>query len=107
MICADSDEQAQWLRKSRDLWLLRLRKGELGPIPTPEEADAYPYTDQERWLVEANRERSIAGDPDTVKAELTALAGRYGVDEIVVVTICHDFTARVRSYELLAKAFSL
>jgi hypothetical protein len=29
------------------------------------------------------------------------------VDELVVVTITHDFKARVRSYELLADAFGL
>ena len=31
----------------------------------------------------------------------------YGVDEFVVVTITHDFAARVRSYELLAEAFGV
>lgn len=105
VICADSDEQAEWLRKSRDLWLLRLRKGELGPIPTPEEADAYAYTEHDRWMLEANRGRSIAGSPETVKNEIEALAARYSVDEVIVVTICHDFQARLRSYELLARAF--
>lgn len=106
-ICADTNEQAQWLRKSRDLWLLKLRKGELGPIPTPEQADAYPYSEQEKYVIEANQERSIAGDPATVKTALESLAERYGVNEIIVVTICHDFAARKRSYELLAKAFEL
>jgi luciferase family oxidoreductase group 1 len=107
VICADSDEQAQWLRKSRDLWLLRLRKNQLGPIPTPEQADAYPYSEQDRMMLEMNRERSIVGSPATVKAQIDALAARYGVDEVVVVTICHDFQARLRSYELLARAYGL
>ncbi|MBD0258571.1 MAG: LLM class flavin-dependent oxidoreductase, partial [Cytophagales bacterium] len=31
----------------------------------------------------------------------------YGVDELVIVTITHDFADRVRSYELLAEAFGL
>jgi hypothetical protein len=30
------------------------------------------------------------------------LAGSYGVDELMVVTVCHDPAARLRSYELLA-----
>jgi hypothetical protein len=42
-----------------------------------------------------------------VKAELTALAQSYGVDEIVVLTICHDFAARKRSYTLIAESFGL
>jgi hypothetical protein len=36
-----------------------------------------------------------------------ALGAQYGVEEFVVVSICHDFTARLRSYELLAAAFDL
>jgi alkanesulfonate monooxygenase SsuD/methylene tetrahydromethanopterin reductase-like flavin-dependent oxidoreductase (luciferase family) len=54
-----------------------------------------------------NQERSIAGSPATVRAQIDELAARYGVDEVVVVTICHDFQARLRSYELLARAYDL
>jgi hypothetical protein len=35
------------------------------------------------------------------------LATEYGVDEVVIVTITHDFAARCRSYQLLADAFAL
>jgi hypothetical protein len=30
-----------------------------------------------------------------------------GAEEVMVVTICHDHEARVRSYELLAQQFGL
>jgi len=106
-ICADTEAEASYLRKSRDLWLLKMRKGELGPFPSPEQAEAYPYTAPEKQFIEANRERSISGDPDQVKQTLEAMAKRYGVDEIIIVTICHDFEARKRSYVLLADAFGL
>jgi hypothetical protein len=36
-----------------------------------------------------------------------ALASDDDVDELVVVSICFDFAARMRSYELLAEAFEL
>jgi len=42
-----------------------------------------------------------------VKARLNELVERYGVDEAVVVSICHDPAARRRSYALLAEAFAL
>lgn len=106
-LCAETQERADYLIKSRDLWLLRLMKGEWGPFPTPEDADAYPYSPHDHAIIEANRDRSISGTPDKVQAELQQLAERYGVDELVVVTISHDFDARVRSYELLANAFGL
>ena len=53
------------------------------------------------------RGRTVAGTPDVVRARLEARAREYGVDELVVVTITHDFKARLRSYELLAEAFEL
>ncbi len=42
-----------------------------------------------------------------VKGELLEMAESYGADEIVAVSICHDFKARLRSYELLAETFGL
>ncbi len=107
VICADTEEEALHLRKSRDLWVLRLRQGNPGPVPTPEEADAYPYTDHDRLVIEASRPRSIVGTPDQVKQRIEEVAAQYRVGEVVVVTICHDFQARLRSYELLADAFGL
>jgi hypothetical protein len=35
------------------------------------------------------------------------MAADYQADELIVVTITHDFKARMRSYELLAEAFGL
>ena len=105
-VCAESDAEADRLAASRDLWLLKLRTGSPGPIPTPEEALAYPYDDRERAMIRYNRRRSISGAPGSVKTRLLALAEQYGAEEIVVVTITHDPAARRRSYELLAEAFA-
>ena len=107
VICAESRTRAEYLAASRDLSRLRQRQGHPMPFPSPEEALAYPYTEVERRFVEHSRRRQIVGTPDTVKAELEALAGTYGSDEIVVLTITHDFAARKRSYALLADAFGL
>lgn len=106
-LAADTDEKAQYLIKSRNLWLIRLMKGELGPFPTPEQADAYDYGPHDMAMLEANRGRSIAGDAEAVRAQLLELAEFYEPDELVIVTISHDFEARKRSYELLAEAFGL
>jgi luciferase family oxidoreductase group 1 len=107
VICAESDERAQYLAASRDLARLRSRQGILKPFPPPDEALAYPYTDIEKRLVEYHRRRQIVGTPKTVKAQLEALAQSYDVDEIVVLTITHDYRARKQSYALLAEAFGL
>jgi len=107
VICADDQAEARRLAASRDLSRLRQRQGIPAPFPPPEDALNYPYNDAERRLVEYHRRRQIVGDPGQVKAQLTSLADSYGVEEIVVLTITHDFEARKRSYSLLAEAFGL
>jgi luciferase family oxidoreductase group 1 len=107
VICAESEEKANYLAASRDLSRLRQRQGHPMPFPPPEEALAYPYTEIERRFVEHSRRRQIVGTPQTVKPQIEALAETYGVNEIVVLTITHDFAARKRSYALLAEAFGL
>ncbi|HTZ76972.1 MAG TPA: LLM class flavin-dependent oxidoreductase [Stellaceae bacterium] len=105
VLVADTDAEAQRLATSRDLWRLRLDQGFLGPIPTIAEAEAYPYSPEEQRRVAFNRRRMVIGPPEQAKAQLLDLARQYGVEELVVVSICYDFAARLRSYELLAQVF--
>ena len=107
VLCAETEAEAERLAQSRDLWRLRLDQGQLGPVPSIEEAEAYPYGREERQRIAYNRRRMAIGTPAQVKERLTELAASFGVDEIVVVSICYDFKARLRSYELLAQAFGL
>jgi luciferase family oxidoreductase group 1 len=107
VLCAESEEEAKRLASSRDLWRLRLDQGILGPIPTIEEALAHPYSERDLARIAYNRRRQVVGTPEQVTARLTELAALYGVDELIVVSICFDFAARMKSYELLAKAFAL
>jgi luciferase family oxidoreductase group 1 len=107
VICAETEAAAKRLALSRDLSRLRLEQGRFGPVPPVEEAEAHPYTEQERQRIAHNRRRQVVGDPRQVKQRLLELGALYGVDEFVVVTITYDFAARLRSYELLAEAFGL
>ena len=61
----------------------------------------------EMLRVEENRRRQVVGNPTQCRARLEAYGESYGVDEVVVVTITHNFAARIRSYELLAEAFGM
>ncbi len=106
-ICAETTEKAEYYAKSRNLWRVQLERGRLGKYPSPEEADAYDYTPAERQRIAERSKGHIIGTPDVVKAGIEAAAERYGVDEVMVLTICHDFSARVRSYELIAEAFGM
>lgn len=106
-ICAETEEKARYLAKSRDLWRVQLERGRLGQYPSPEEAEAYPYTPEDRERIAARSRTHVVGTPDVVKAKIQHYADLYGVDEVLVLTICHDVAARVRSYELIAEQFGL
>lgn len=106
-ICAESDAEAERLAASLKLWRLRLERGDPGQIPTVEEALDYAYSPAERARMTELAVRFVIGSPDTAREQLLALVDRFGADELLVVTICHDQAARMRSYELLADAFAL
>jgi luciferase family oxidoreductase group 1 len=107
VLCAESEAEARRLALSRELWRLQLERGGLGPIPSIAEAEAYPYSQQERLRLAVMRRRQVVGAPEAVKEQILALSAAYGVSEVVAVTICHDPAARRRSYDLLAAVFGL
>ncbi len=105
VMCADTDAEARRLARSAEVWRLRPEGTERGPLPSPEDAAARVLTDVEEAKAAQARAGTIVGDPAHVHAELTSLAGSFEVDELLVVTVCHDPAARLRSYELIAEAF--
>jgi len=107
VLCADTEAKALELQAVMDLQLLRIGKGLSLGFPPYEDVAGYAYSPEEAAQVQHNRRRMVVGTPDRVKAQLLGMAAAYGVDELVVVTITHDFADRVRSYELLAEAFGL
>ncbi|MFI4979807.1 MAG: LLM class flavin-dependent oxidoreductase [Nevskiales bacterium] len=107
VVCAETEEQAQHLALTMELARLRINRGEFLPLPSPEEALAYPYTDSEREAVRHFRDMTIVGTPESVRAQIEAKARDTGADEVMVVTNVHGHAERLRSYELLAAAFGL
>ena len=98
-ICADSDEEAQRLAASGRMAFSMLRQGR--PIPVPPVDKALRYLENRP---PPSGRRAVLGSPDSVKAELEAIAQAYNADEVMIVTITHDHAARRRSYELIAEA---
>lgn len=107
-ICAETDALAQELASSADLTLLRFQKGNhQGALPGVAEAKAYPYTDYDREIIDANRARLFVGSPAAIRDQLSRFAAQTGVREIMITTMIHDHALRRRSYALLADAFAL
>ncbi|MFD2673477.1 LLM class flavin-dependent oxidoreductase [Marinicrinis sediminis] len=109
VICADTDAEADALASSLDLSLLLLEKGytSAGGFPSPEEAKGYTYDAFDRSRVRHNRQRMVVGGPQSVKQQLEMLQQEYRADELMAVTITHDFEAKLHSYRLLAEQFGL
>ena len=106
-MAAETEEEAAWLFKSREMSRLRRDRGEFSALPSPEEVASYAYTPGELARVERYRARAFYGTPATVGARLRALAKEHALEEIAVLTTVHDAEARRRSYTLLAKEFGL
>lgn len=104
-VCAPTDEEAQHLALSMDLLWLRAGRGEFLPMPSPEEASAYPWGEDELAKLRRTRGPVIVGSPQSVSAKLHAMADESGANELMIVTNVWNHEARLRSYELMAEAF--
>jgi luciferase family oxidoreductase group 1 len=107
VICAEDAERARWLAGPARLSFARLRAGNPGRFPTPEEAAEHAYTPQQEASVSEVAGSAIIGDPEKVKAGLETLKEKSGADELMLTTMVHDPADRMRSYELVAEAMEL
>jgi len=101
VIAADTAEHARWIAGPSGLAFLRLRGGNPGLFPSPEEAAEYQYSDIERMFIESRASSMVIGDPATVEAGLEELLDETLADELMITTMVHSNADRIRSYELV------
>ncbi|MBN4064952.1 LLM class flavin-dependent oxidoreductase [Dehalococcoides mccartyi] len=107
-ITADTEERAHDLGTCRHVMRLMRNKGqEMTGIPSVEDIKAMDFSASDEEFIEQQRAKSIEGTPDMVKTKIESLAEKYETDDVIVLTITHDYAERQRSYELLAGAFEL
>ncbi|MEV0479291.1 LLM class flavin-dependent oxidoreductase [Streptomyces sp. NPDC050508] len=104
VVVAEDGATARELATGYGLWVRSIRTAE-GAIqfPTPDEARAHIWTDADRELVQGRVDTQFVGSPGRVADQLEQLQEATGADELLITTITHDHTDRVRSYELLAQ----
>ncbi|MFG6121170.1 LLM class flavin-dependent oxidoreductase [Thalassobacillus sp. B23F22_16] len=103
VVCARTDEEAEQLTLSLDMWLLQVEKGLDTRVPPVEEVKRHTFTLKEVEKIKKNRNRMIVGSQDTVRQELLRLQELYQTEEFLVITNIYDFEAKLKSYELLAE----
>jgi luciferase family oxidoreductase group 1 len=101
-LAAETSTEAARLAASREAWRAEFERGRFVPLPTPEDAALYPFTEAERQRQAAIRARAAIGTPDQVARRLRDIAADHQADEVVIVTAAHDPQARRRSFQLLA-----
>ncbi|GCE28603.1 N5,N10-methylene tetrahydromethanopterin reductase [Dictyobacter alpinus] len=107
VICAETDEEADELGAAMALAWLRLRTGQAGPLPSPEEARNYHYSAAEQAVINDTRSRQISGRPEVVHEKLLKLVEQTGADELMITAMLYGHENRVKAFELLAEAFQL
>lgn len=119
VICAPTQEEAEYHYASVRLLQRRIRTGDRRPVATPEDAmrelaglptapnpllsftaGSFDEPDEE-WP------RYVVGTPDRVVARLRGLAEDLHLRELIVNTVIHSHEARLRSYALLAEAMGI
>jgi luciferase family oxidoreductase group 1 len=107
VICAETQEEAEYLHSSVRLLQRRIRQGDRRPVASPEESLRELKAFWDVSGEEGEWPRYFVGTPEKVREELEGMAGALGIGELVVNTITWDHAARLRSYELLAGVFGL
>ena len=95
------------LSRVNELFLLRLRTGQLGRYPTVEEAKTYQFTEQERALIASMPLNFIAGTAEAVYREVMDLAGLCQADEVMITTTLPSAADRRRTLTTMAEQFGL
>ncbi len=104
-ICAESDAEAERLASSARMAASMSRGGT--PIPVPPVEKALRHLEAAGPPAAPPGGRAVLGSPATVRERLEEVAREYGVEEVIVLTITYEHSARRRSYELIAEAFGL
>jgi luciferase family oxidoreductase group 1 len=106
VLVADTEAEARHhftSTQAKHVWSMR-RTPRRTPPPI-DDLDAF-WTPRERASCAAQLCEAVVGDPTTVRSGLRSLLARTGADEVLVATDAYDFTARTKSYALLADVWS-
>jgi luciferase family oxidoreductase group 1 len=107
VICAETQEEAEYLASSVRVLQRRIRQGDRRPVASPEAALRELRLTGEIPMEEGEWPRYFVGTPSRVREQLEQMAAELGIGELIVNTIVWDHAKRLKSYELLARVFGL
>jgi alkanesulfonate monooxygenase SsuD/methylene tetrahydromethanopterin reductase-like flavin-dependent oxidoreductase (luciferase family) len=104
-ICTDTNEAAFAL--ARPAWVWKATAQTVGvdrAMLDPATAADHVFSAREEQVLEVFRPHVAEGSPGHLAAKLLEIAGGYDADELMLTTPVHDPRARLRSFELVARA---
>lgn len=104
VFAAETDAEAKRLATSAQLQFLNLIRGRPGKLPSPVESMDGHWSEDERAAVLQRTRCSAVGSFETVQRGLKAILERTGADEIIATAQIYDHAARLRSFEIAARA---
>lgn len=105
VICAQTNEEAQYLATTEKLKFLYIQRGDDRLIPKPIKNMDDLCEEWEKRSINHKLRESIWGTPEVVKQKLQNLSERTDADEIMINSWIHDPKVRIDSYKFIAKAW--
>ncbi|WBL22506.1 LLM class flavin-dependent oxidoreductase [Zunongwangia sp. HRR-M8] len=107
VMCGETEEEVNQMRKYIDYILLQFDKGNYQELPPFEDIKNHNFTSFEKQRLHYNSGRIISGTPDRVQEKISSLANDFDVDEVMISTMSFSKDLRFRSFELVAEAFNM
>ena len=107
VMAADDEREAQRQSWAYSHAMMRMSQGKSFVVPTPESAEAYSYTQQERQIIGMWDAKTMIGTAEQVVEKLKARQRHTGADEMMILNLGHTPSAIHRSTELIADAFGM
>lgn len=106
-VCANSDDEAKFLATTEYQQFLYLHRGDDKLVQKPTENMNNLWEDWEENSIKHKLRESIWGSPNTVKKRIESLVEKTGANEIMINSWIYDNKKRVKSYELISKAWGI
>ena len=106
VIVAETDEEAQGLASDVKVIRIRLASGRTLTVGSVEGGHEFGRQSGEAYEIMVKEASVVHGSPDVAREKLLRLQKQHKADEVIAITAIREFSKRLRSYELLGRAFS-
>ena len=106
VFAADSTAEAEFQATSMQQAFVNLRSGRPSQLPPPVAGYTERLGPQERAILDQVLSCTSIGTPDLVRADLRNFVKQTGANELMITSQIFDHAARLRSFEIAAKALT-